>query len=68
MSGAVVGALLLEALTEGTRFLGDIVPVFSPVQVASLREAVIGVLLISVLRLRPQGILPETPRVMSLAE
>ena len=66
MSGAVVGALLLDALTEGTRFLGDIVPAFSPVQVASLREAVIGIVLILVLRLRPQGLLPETPRAMSL--
>jgi branched-chain amino acid transport system permease protein len=66
MSGAVAGALLLEALTEGTRFMGDIVPAFSPVQIASLREAVIGIVLILVLRLRPQGVLPETPRAMSL--
>ena len=66
MAGAVVGALLLEALTEGTRFMGGVVPALSPVQVASLREAVIGLVLILVLRLRPQGILPETPRAMSL--
>ena len=66
MAGAVVGALLLEALTEGTRFMGGVVPALSPVQVASLREAVIGIVLILVLRLRPQGVLPETPRAMSL--
>ncbi len=65
MAGAVIGALLLEALTEGTRFMG-VLPALSPVQVASLREAVIGVVLILVLRLRPQGLLPETPRILNL--
>jgi ABC-type branched-subunit amino acid transport system permease subunit len=36
------------------------------VQVASLREAVIGVALIFVLYVRPQGLLPERSRVVSL--
>ncbi len=66
VAGAVAGALLLEALTEGTRFMGSILTTLSPVQVASLREAVIGTILILVLRLRPQGMLPEAPRVLSL--
>lgn len=66
MGGAVVGALLLEALTEGTRFLGGIVPFLSPVQVASLREGVIGLVLLLMLHLRPQGLLPELPRVFPL--
>jgi branched-chain amino acid transport system permease protein len=65
MAGAVVGALLLEALTEATRFMGAM-PALSPVQIASLREAVIGLVLILVLRLRPQGVLPETFRRLSL--
>jgi branched-chain amino acid transport system permease protein len=66
MAGAVLGALVLEALTEGTRFAGDLLQMLSPVQVASLREAIIGVVLVLVLRLRPKGLLPETSRVMSL--
>jgi branched-chain amino acid transport system permease protein len=66
MAGAVAGALVLEALTEGTRFAGDLLQMFSPVQVASLREALIGVVLVLVLRLRPEGLLPETPRMMRL--
>jgi branched-chain amino acid transport system permease protein len=66
MAGAVTGALLLEALTEGTRFTGGAVSALSPVQVASLRQAVIGLVLILVLRLRPQGILPEKSRPLSL--
>jgi len=67
MAGAVLGALVLEALTEGTRFAGDALHALSPVQIASVRQAMIGVVLILVLRLRPQGLLPETPRTMSLA-
>jgi branched-chain amino acid transport system permease protein len=66
MAGAVVGALLLETLTEGTRFIAGAVPVLSPVQIASLREALIGVVLILILRLRPQGLLPEAPHRVSL--
>ncbi|HZT89706.1 MAG TPA: branched-chain amino acid ABC transporter permease [Stellaceae bacterium] len=66
MAGAVVGALLLEALTEGTRFLAGAAHALAPVQVASLREALIGIVLIVVLRLRPQGLLPERLRVLPL--
>jgi branched-chain amino acid transport system permease protein len=67
MRGAVLGAVLVVALTEGTRFLAGVLPArFSPVQVASLREAVIGVALIFVLYVRPQGLLPERSRVVSL--
>jgi len=66
MAGAVLGALVLEALTEGTRFTGDALQALSPVQIASVRQTMIGVVLILVLRLRPQGLLPETPRNMTL--
>ena len=57
---------MLETLTEGTRFIGGAVQALSPVQTASVREALIGAVLILVLRLRPQGLLPETPRVVKL--
>jgi branched-chain amino acid transport system permease protein len=66
MAGAVVGALILEALTEGTRFIGGAVPALSPLQIASVREALIGGVLILALRLRPQGLLPEKPRIVKL--
>jgi branched-chain amino acid transport system permease protein len=59
MAGAVLGAVLVVALTEGTRFLGAAIPGLSPVQIASLREGTIGAALILVLLLRPQGMLPE---------
>jgi branched-chain amino acid transport system permease protein len=59
MAGAVLGSVLVVALTEGTRFLGGVLPGLGPVQVASVREAAIGAALIVMLHIRPQGILPE---------
>ncbi len=62
MTGAVLGAVLVILLTEGTRFAGGLFPFLQPVQVAALRQGAIGVALIVVLRLRPRGILPERGR------
>ena len=62
MAGAILGGVVVVALMEGTRFLGALIPGLAPVQIAALREAVIGVALILSLYLRPQGILPETIR------
>ncbi len=62
MAGAVLGSVLVVALMEGTRFLAAILPVLSPVQVASVREGAIGAALILALHLRPQGLLPERLR------
>jgi branched-chain amino acid transport system permease protein len=62
MRGAVIGALLLLALIEGTRFLAAAVPGIAPVQKAALREAIIALALILLLRFRPQGLLPERSR------
>jgi branched-chain amino acid transport system permease protein len=61
MRGAIIGAVLVVALTEGTRFMGAALPQLSPVRIAALREGVIGLALILVLTLRPQGLWPETP-------
>ena len=62
MAGAVLGAVLVVALTEGTRFIGALLPGLQPVQVAALRQGAIGVALILALHLRPQGLLPEHAR------
>jgi branched-chain amino acid transport system permease protein len=66
MRGAVLGAILVVFLMEGTRFLAQILPGLQPVQVAAMREATIGVALILVLYLRPQGLLPERTSTRSL--
>ncbi len=59
MAGAVLGAVLVVALQEGTRFGADLLPGLAPVQVAAVRAGSIGVALILVLHLRPNGLLPE---------
>ena len=59
--GAVIGAVAVVTILEGSRFLEPYVHVLSGVQVAALREIVIGLALIAILQLRPRGLLPETP-------
>ncbi|WP_178915239.1 branched-chain amino acid ABC transporter permease [Natronomonas gomsonensis] len=65
--GAVFGGVLVVTIREGTRFLNEIqVPVgISPVRFAELpidpapmRLLLIGVIIILVMRFRPQGVLP----------
>jgi len=62
MRGAVVGALVLLLLLEGTRFVAAEIPGVSPVQKAALRESIIALSLILLLRFRPQGLIPEKTR------
>ena len=57
--GAVLGAYAVVLFLEATRFLADFVPGIAPVQVAALREMLIGLALLLVLHLRPAGLLPE---------
>jgi branched-chain amino acid transport system permease protein len=65
--GVLVGAFLLIAIREGTRFL-DAVPGLSelaagnPSFVPSLRFVLIGLLLILVVRYFPRGVWPDRPR------
>jgi branched-chain amino acid transport system permease protein len=63
--GAVLGSVLVVFFTESTRFLAAVVPGLKAVQVAALRELVISVGLLLILRFRPTGILPE--RLKSVA-
>ena len=44
---------------ETTRFVAAVIPGLEPVQIAAVREMLVGVALILVLRLTPQGVLPE---------
>jgi branched-chain amino acid transport system permease protein len=58
--GAVVGAFAVIALDEATRHLAAQFPdQLAAVRVAALRQIVLGVLLIVVLRVRPSGLFPE---------
>jgi branched-chain amino acid transport system permease protein len=57
--GAVAGAYAVVLFLETTRFVAALVPGLEPVQIASVREMLVGAALILVLRIKPQGILPE---------
>ena len=54
--GALFGGFVIVAIREGTRFLNEFA--WIPVDVAPLRLLMIGVLIIAVMRFRPEGILP----------
>jgi branched-chain amino acid transport system permease protein len=58
-AGAVLGAYAVVIFLEGTRFAAEVVPGLQPVQLAALREIMVGTALILILRLKPQGVLPE---------
>ena len=58
-SGVVLGAYIVMFILESTRFAMQGIPGLSELQVAALREALIGVLLILLMHLRPQGLMPE---------
>ncbi len=58
-SGALVGAYLVMTLLESARFLVEFIPYVTAVQRAALKELLIAVVLILVLRLMPRGLLPE---------
>jgi branched-chain amino acid transport system permease protein len=57
--GAVLGAVVVVTFLESTRFVVPLIPGLTYVQGAALRELMISAALIVVLRLRPQGLLPE---------
>jgi branched-chain amino acid transport system permease protein len=60
--GVVLGAVVVTAVYEGSRFLAPYLPWLDSEQVAALRFIVIGVALILAIRFRPEGLLPERPR------
>jgi branched-chain amino acid transport system permease protein len=57
--GAVLGAVLIVALLEGTRFVAPFLPFLGPAQFAALRELLVSGLLLVILRIMPAGIIPE---------
>lgn len=59
VSGAVVGAAILMLFLEGSRFLRDIIPGVSEVDMASVRIGAVGLLLILFIMFRPQGLMGD---------
>ena len=58
-TGALIGAYLLMTLLETARFVVELIPAVTAVQRAALKELLIAVTLILVLRLMPKGLAPE---------
>jgi len=54
--GALFGGFVIVAIQQGTRFLNEFA--WIPVDVAPLRLLLIGVLIVLLMRFRPQGVLP----------
>ena len=59
VSGAVVGSAILMLFLEGSRFLRDIIPGISEVDMASVRIGAVGLLLILFIMYRPQGLMGD---------
>ena len=57
--GAVLGAFVVVFFLESTRFLTEVIPWFPAVQLAALRQFLVGLGLLLILILRPRGLLPE---------
>jgi branched-chain amino acid transport system permease protein len=59
MRGALLGAVIVIALGEATRFMAGSLDFIAPSQAAAVRESLIALFLIVVLNVRKQGLLPE---------
>src|SRR5438477_674208 len=57
--GAIVGAGAVVFLLESSRFMIPLIPGVTPVQGAALRELLVSVLLIVMLRYKASGLIPE---------
>lgn len=54
--GALLGGFVIVAIREGSRFVNDVA--WIPIEAAPFRLLVIGLVIVLVMRFRPQGILP----------
>jgi len=61
IAGAVVGAVVVEAIYDGTRYFHDFLGLASD-QIAALRILLVGAILLGFLLLRPKGIVADQPR------
>ena len=59
VSGAVVGTGVLVLFLEGSRFLRDVMPWVSAVEMASVRLGAVGLALVLLMLYRPGGIMGD---------
>lgn len=67
--GAIAGALVIWTIWAGTEFLTNhLVPPEYITRAASIRVMLVGILLLAILLLRPQGLIPESQFVSGAAD
>jgi branched-chain amino acid transport system permease protein len=59
--GALLGSMVLLGLLEGSRFVKDVIPFLTGVQLAAAQQILVGVVLVVLMIRRPEGLLPEKP-------
>ena len=57
--GAILGAVVLLGLLEGSGFAKDLIPFLTGVRLAAAQQMLVGVLLVALMIRRPEGLLPE---------
>ena len=57
--GALLGAYAVVVFLEGTRFVADVIPGLQAVQLAAVREMLVGIALMAVLLWKPTGLMGE---------
>lgn len=62
LRGSIAGAAVLVVILEGTRFLRDALPQVPAVEMASIRLAMVGLLLVLFVLYRPQGVFGNPAR------
>ena len=65
LSGAIIGAAVIQLFNVSTRFIGGYVPI-GPEFIASLRMVMIGLLIILFVSYRPEGLLKEKKKVYNV--
>lgn len=68
MRGALLGALIVIALGEVSRFMAGSFGLFGSAQAAAIRESVMALFLIVMLNVRKQGLVPEKMKVRTEKE
>jgi len=59
--GALLGSLVLLGLLEASRFAKDVIPFLTGVRLAAAQQILVGVVLVTMMIRRPEGLLPEKP-------
>lgn len=61
LAASLIGVTIITFFMNGTRYFKDLIPL-DPTTIASLRMVVIGLLIMSIVVFRPNGVLPERRR------